>query len=364
MVSLNAFASTLRSLFRALRYAGLVFVVFAAWFLGKEVVETFRTCADVHIGLGIAFLVGFGIVFYFAIVRPALRYLRFPVAVRPRDLPALEGDETLRAAHLRDRASAIERYLVNLLRNPQLSGSRPEITSAVTACRALREGLGSDLDDDRQRLIRFEHERVEPLLAPLDDEARKIIRRESLAIAVTTAISPSGVADAFVVLWRNVNLISRLAQLYYGRPGIRGTFLVLTDVSFAVMVASQMQGLAEKGVQTAGGFLGKAASPFAGPVVDGVVNGLVTMRIGYVAMRRCRAFRAFTERSVASFVQSAFREAAKQGAGLARDVVTKVGTPLLKMPVEAGKKLVDWVTESVQGWFGWKGGAEPSGARP
>ncbi len=364
MVSFNAFGSTLRNLFRALRYAGLLFVVLAVWFVGKEVVEVYRTCADVHIGLGIGFLIGFGILFYFAVVRQALRYLRFPVAVRPRDLPALQGDETLRAAHLRERASGVERYLGNLLRNPHLAESREKVRSAVTDCRALRAGMGSDLDADRQRLIKFETERVDPLLEPLDNEARQIIRPEALAIALSTAVSPSGVADAFIVLWRNVNLVTRLAQLYYGRPGIRGTFLVLTDVSFAVMVASQMQGLAQKGVHTAGGFLGKAASPFAGPVVDGVVNGLVTMRVGYVAMRRCRAFRAFTERSVGSFVQSALREAAKQSAGLASDVVTKVGTPLLKMPVDAGKKLVDWVTESVQGWFGWKGGSDPSGAKP
>jgi hypothetical protein len=87
------------------------------------------------------------------------------------------------------------------------------------------------------------------------------------------------------------------------------------------------------------------------------------MRIGYVAMRRCRAFRAFSEKSIASFLHAAFKEAAKQSAGLATDVVTKVGTPLLKMPVEAGKKLVDWVTDSVQGWFGFKSGpAAPSGA--
>ena len=125
---------------------------------------------------------------------------------------------------------------------------------------------------------------------------------------------------------------------------------------------SKGQGIAEKGVQTAGGFFGKAASPFAGPIVDGVINGLVTMRIGYLAMNRCRAFEAFTERSVANFLRNAFQEAAKQSAGLASDVVTKVGHPILKMPVDAGKKLVDWVSESVRGWFGWKAGPEPSGA--
>jgi len=326
------------------------------------VFEIYSTCAAVHSWLGIAFLVVFAVVFYFAIVRPARRYLSCPKAIRPRELPALKGDEALRPVHVRERARGIERYLVNLQRNRFLAESRADIASAIVECRELVVGLGSDLDADRERLIRFEHDRVEPLLAPLDNEARQIIRRESLGIAMATAVSPSGVTDAFIVLWRNLNLVCRLAQLYYGRPGIRGTFLVLGDVSFAVMIASRMQGLAETGAKTAGGFLGKAVSPFAGPVLDGVVNGLVTMRIGYVAMGRCRAFRAFTERSVAAYLQSALREAAKQSAGLASDVVTKVGTPLLKMPVEAGKKLVDWVSESVQGWFGPKPGPEPSGA--
>ncbi len=362
MASLGAFASTVRSLFKALRYAGLVFVALAVWFLGKEVFDIYRACAAVHIWLGIGFLAVFGVLFYLAIVRPAQRYLRVPPAVRPPDLPGLKGDETLRAKHLRARARGVERYLQNLLRNPNLADSRAEIQATLAACRELQEASGASLEEDRERLIRFEHERVDPLLSALDDQVRQIIRRESLAVSVATAVSPSGAADAFVVLWRNVNLVARIAELYYGRPGIRGTFMVLTDVSFAAVVASQMQGIAEKGVQTAGGFLGKAASPFAGPVVDGVVNGLVTMRIGYLAMHRCRAFRAFTERSIGGFLRSAFREAAKQSAGLATDVVTKVGTPMLKMPVEAGKKLIDWVSESVQGWFGWKKGPEPSEA--
>lgn len=361
MVSLDSFASTVRALFKGLRYAGFIAIALAVWFLGRQVYEMYTMCAAVHAWLGIGFLVVFALVFYFAVIRPARRYLRCPKAVRPRDLPAMKGDEALRPVHVRERAAGIERYLVNLERNPFLEASRNDIRAAVADCRELTASLGADLEADRERLVQFEHERVDPLLVPLDNEARQIIRRESLGIAIATAISPSGVTDAFIVLWRNLNLVCRLAQLYYGRPGIRGSFLVLGDVSFAVVVANRMQGLAETGAKTAGGFLGKAVSPFAGPVLDGVVNGLVTMRIGYVAMGRCRAFRAFTEKSVAGYVQAAFKETAKQSAGLASDVVTKVGTPLLKMPVEAGKKLVDWVSESVQGWFGGKAGTESSG---
>ena len=82
MASLGAFASTVRSLFKALRYAGLVFVALAAWFLGKEVFDIYRACAAVHVWLGIGFLAVFGVLFYLAIVRPAQRYLRVPASRR------------------------------------------------------------------------------------------------------------------------------------------------------------------------------------------------------------------------------------------------------------------------------------------
>lgn len=354
MASLDSLAGMLRTLYRAVRYASFVFVVLAVWFLGREVWTIYSWCAEIHVGVGIAFLLAFGVLFYLLIVRQALRYLRVPAAVKPPDLPALDGDGELTARHLTSRAKGITRYLTQLTHNPNLAGARAEVETCVRESRELEASLGADVEVGRRRLIEFERQRVDPLLAPLDVKAREIIRRESMAVAVATALSPSGSADAFFVLWRNANMITKLAQLYYGRPGIGGTFLVLRDVSFAVFVAGQLQNLAHAGVETASGFLGKAASPFAGPVADGAINGIVSLRIGYVAMRRCRAFRAFTEKSVASFLSSAFREAAKQSAGLATDLVSKVGVPLLKMPVDASRKLIDWVSDSVRGWFGGK----------
>jgi hypothetical protein len=349
MSSFESLARILRALLAAARWAGLVFVVFAIWFVAREVHDLYRLCADVHLAFGIAFLILFAVAFWWLVIRHAVRYLRMPAAVRPPDVPA--GDTPQRAVHVLRRARGIESYVANLLANPNLEAQRVEITAALTEVRALRQS-GDAAEQLQARLTKFEHDRLDPLLRPLDDRAREIVRREAMAVAVATAVSPSGAIDSFFVLWRNANMVASLAQLYYGRPGVRGTLLVLRDVSFAMFVASQMQGLAEKGVQTAGGFLGKAVSPFAGPIADGVVNGAVTMRVGYLAMRRCRAFRAFTEQSVGGFLGDAFREAAKQSVGLARDLVSEVGMPVLKMPVEAGKKLVDWVADSVRGWVG------------
>jgi hypothetical protein len=137
--------------------------------------------------------------------------------------------------------------------------------------------------------------------------------------------------------------------------------LVLRDVSFAVVVASQVQGVAEKGAQAAGNWLGKAATPLVGPLADGIINGMMTLRIGYLARARCRAFRAFTQASVANYLQEAMQEVARQATGLVGDLVKNVGTPVLKLPVEAGKKLLEWVGDWVGGWFG-RGGV--AGAQP
>jgi hypothetical protein len=63
MASLGSFASTVRTLFRALRYVGLVFTVLAAWFLGKEVFETYQFFAAITPALGVGFLVVFAILF-------------------------------------------------------------------------------------------------------------------------------------------------------------------------------------------------------------------------------------------------------------------------------------------------------------
>lgn len=361
MASFETLAVTVRTFFRALRYAGFVFIGLAAWFVGREVWDLYTWFAGIHVAAGVVFLMVFGAAFYLLILRPAMRYLRVPAAVRPPDLPALSDDEALGAKHLVARARGISCYLAHQTKNPALADSRAEVEAVLAACRKLETSLGRDVDAGRNRLIQFERDEVDPLLEPLDEKAREIIRNEAMAVAAATALSPSGAADAFFVLWRNANLVAKLAQLYYGRPGVGGTFLVLRDVSFAVFVASQLQGVASASVETASGFLGKAASPIAGPVADGAINGLVSLRIGYVAMRRCRAFRAFTEKSVASFLSTAFREAGKQSAGLASDLVTKVGVPLLKMPVDASRKLIDWAADSVRGWFSWKDD-EPEGS--
>ena len=45
-------------------------------------------------------------------------------------------------------------------------------------------------------------------------------------MGIATAVSPNGTLDAFIVLLRNANMVSRIANLYYGRPGARGSLVI------------------------------------------------------------------------------------------------------------------------------------------
>jgi hypothetical protein len=347
-----------KSLLRAIRYAASAFAAFALWFLAREIWDLVRFFFGIHPAAGSAFLVALAAFLYVAVARPAIAFLRVPAAVRPPDVPSGEGEAAPRIDHVEARGRGVMRYLDALERNPSLDEARRGLVrKALEDGARLLEALPSAPREALEALARFEHERVEPLLAPLDDQARRLIRNEALAVAVATAVSPVAAADGLFVLWRNATLVLRLARLYYGRPGALGSLLVLRDVTIAVWVAWQMQGVVGAGASAAGGFLGRAAAPLAGPIADGAVNGLATLRIGYLARARCRAFRAFTRATLASVLQSAFREATMQGVGLVSDLVRTVGRPVLRIPEEIARRLLDWV----KGLVGREPAAEPEG---
>ena len=77
-----------------------------------------------------------------------------------------------------------------------------------------------------------------------------------------TALSPNGTLDAFLVLWRNVNLVASLARLYYGRPGLPGTWLILRDVSLAILLSSVLEQISDMGGRACCGKSEREDGPF------------------------------------------------------------------------------------------------------
>ncbi|HYC77319.1 MAG TPA: YcjF family protein [Planctomycetota bacterium] len=363
MASPQDFGAVVSRLWRFLKTASLFLIAVSAYVLVKETVVVGVAAFDVHPVLGVLFLAVVGTAVWAFVARPLVRYWRMPAAANPPELTT----ELDRAAveDLAARSRFLHAVAVNLARNPRLATRSSETSAALADADLLlataKASGSADAERWRADIRRFEATRLEPLFAPLDEEANRVIRGEALAVGLGTAVSMNGVLDAWIVLWRNLNLVSRVAEVYYGRPGIRGTLFVLRDVAAGILVASKAQGLADGAAGFFGGWLGKTGGAVMGPVVDGALNGAVTVRIGYVAKRRCRAFRKWTEQTATEAVRQCVLEAASHAKGVAMDVVKAAGGGLVNAAGDVAKKAAD----VVMSWFQREQPADPTllGAR-
>lgn len=351
MTASNDFGSVVRRLFSLARAVSLAMIGVSVLVVGRETIAIGRSCFEIHPAVGWLFVGAVGVGLWRFVYVPFARYWAMPSAVEP---PA-GNDDSVEALHR--RAKFVVRILENLSRNPRAS-AQGNLVAAVTAdARQFAEKASGGAADPvalRAELLAFESDRVDPLFRTLDEEANKVIRAEALVVGLGTAVSMNGVLDAWIVLWRNLNLVAKLAEIYYGRPGVRGTLFVLRDVATGVFVASRAQGVAEVSAGFFGGWLGKTGGALMGPVVDGALNAGVTVRIGYVAKRRCRAYRRWNEATALESVKHGLAEAASQAKGAAMDVVRVAGGTFVGVATDAASAAGDMMrkaTDYVIGFF-------------
>lgn len=189
--------------------------------------------------------------------------------------------EAADAAHASDDAKAAKRVIADVM---ALYAARPETARARRAIASHDD----DIIDGSDRLKIAERE----LLAALDAEATRAIASSAKRVSVVTAVSPRAIVDLAFVAVEAMRLIRRIGTIYGGRPGSLGFFKLAKHVLGHLAVTGGMgvgDGLLE---QVLGHGLAAKLSARLG---EGVLNGLLTARVGLAAMAVCRPL-PFVER--------------------------------------------------------------------
>ncbi|MDN2581311.1 TIGR01620 family protein [Aquibium sp. ELW1220] len=149
------------------------------------------------------------------------------------------------------------------------------------------------------------------LLAPLDAEARRLILDAGKRVSMVTAVSPRAAVDLVYVLYEASRLIRRLAELYGARPGTLG-FLRLARGVLAHLAVTGSMAAGDTLVQQLVGH--GLAARLSAKLGEGVVNGMMTVRIGMAAMDTVRPlpFDAVRKPRMGDFVGALARFAGAQ----------------------------------------------------
>ena len=158
-----------------------------------------------------------------------------------------------------------------------LTGRMPRLARA----RARLEGHLGDIIDGGDLVRLSERE----LMAPLDEEARRLVGAAAKRVSVVTAVSPRAAVDMLFVLMTALGLVRRLALLYGGRPGTLGLFKLLRHTVSHIAVTGGMAASDSLIQQVIGHGLAAKLSARLG---EGVLNGLLTARLGLAAIEATR----------------------------------------------------------------------------
>jgi putative membrane protein len=184
--------------------------------------------------------------------------------LRERAAAAIVSDD-------RDGARALVRDLLVFARAaPRFARGRAELESHV---RSIIDGAD---------LIRLAER---DLMAPLDAEARRLVSTAAKRVSVVTAVSPRVAVDMAFVLFTAVRMIRALAELYGGRPGTLGLFrLVRLTITHLALTGGMAAG--DSIIQQ---MLGHGvAAKLSARLGEGVLNGLLTVRLGLAAIEVAR----------------------------------------------------------------------------
>ncbi|MBO0662994.1 TIGR01620 family protein [Jiella sp. MQZ9-1] len=210
---------------------------------------------------GVALVAAFGIV-----IRETIGVMRLGAVDRERQrtLAAYRADSLPEA---RLAVSTLETLLSD---RPETARGRAEIAS-----------LKDEVIDGADLIALAETH----MLGPLDLKARALVLASAKRVSVVTAVSPKAIVDVAYVVFENIKLIRKMSELYGARPGALGLVKLTRDVLAHLAVTGSIA-VGDSLVQEVIGH--GLAARLSQRLGEGIVNGLLTARVGLAAMDLCR----------------------------------------------------------------------------
>ncbi len=174
------------------------------------------------------------------------------------------------------------------------SGDRSLADRAVRGLDSLYRGR-ADLEWARGRVADRKAEQLDAdalltlaereYLTPLDARAEAEAKSAARTVAAATALAPIALIDMLTALFVNLRMVRRVAEIYGGRAGVLGSWRLLKAVA-AHLVATGAVAVGDDliGPIIGGGALSKISRRFG----EGLINGVLTARVGAAAIEVCR----------------------------------------------------------------------------
>lgn len=257
-------------------YAVLSFLVLFVLFSFNQLMNLYRNVAVFSPTLA-AVLTGLvGLMLLAILIFPIYGFLRYP---KLEELP----DDYATPQH----AAFLKQQAERLRRNKYLNS------------------VDFDFNKDDQTL-------VESATRVLKQRGDEMIRTDASAIFLTTAVSQNGVLDGLSVLVALMKLVYNLSTLYENRPNTSRIIYLYGQVAAVVLIARSIEDmdLIEDQVEPLMASLlgGSVISMIPGAVgvtnlivnsvVEGAVNALLTLRVGFIAERYLSAQVKFDKKKI------------------------------------------------------------------
>ena len=121
----------------------------------------------------------------------------------------------------------------------------------------------------------------ESLLADLDRQAVALVSSASRRVSLVTALSPRALVDIAMVIFQCASLTRQIAQLYGARPGLLGGLALIRHMMAHLAITGGMAATEGLVSQVLGHSVAARLSTRLG---EGVINGLLTARVGIAAI--------------------------------------------------------------------------------